>query len=70
MIILWGIYLINIIVNNQKLLNFFMGGKRLFLLVAIGFVFVVFFTTRSNVLQEFSEWFGKDIPLMEELAYG
>lgn len=61
MIILWGIYLINIIVNNQKLLNFFMGGKRLFLLVAIGFVFVVFFTTRSNVLQEFSEWFGKDI---------
>lgn len=42
MIILWGIYLINIIVNNQKLLNFFMGGKRLFLLVAIGFVFVVF----------------------------
>lgn len=61
MIILWGIYLINIIVHNQKLLNFFIGGKRLFLLVAIGFVFVIFFTTRSNVLQEFSEWFGKDI---------
>ena len=61
MIILWGIYVINIIVHNQKLLNFFIGGKRLFLLVAIGFVFVVFFTTRSNVLQEFSEWFGKDV---------
>lgn len=42
MIILWGIYVINIIVHNQKLLNFFIGGKRLFLLVAIGFVFVVF----------------------------
>ena len=61
MIILWGIYLINIIVHNQKLLNFFIGGKRLFLLIAIGFVFVVFFTTKSNILQEFSEWFGKDI---------
>ena len=61
MIILWGIYVINIIVHNKKLLNFFIGGKRLFLLVALGFVFVVFFTTRSNVLQEFSEWFGKDV---------
>lgn len=61
MIILWGIYLINIIVHNQNLLNFFIGGKRLLLLVVIGFVFVVFFTTRSNILQEFSEWFGKDI---------
>ena len=43
MIILWGIYLINIIVNNQKLLNFFMGGKRLFLLVAIWICFCRFF---------------------------
>lgn len=61
MVALWGFYLINIIIHNKKILNFIIGGKRLFLLVAIGCVFVVFFTTRSNILQEFSEWFGKDI---------
>ena len=60
-LILWLLYMANMIIHNQKIMNHFIGGKKIFYIIVFGFIFVVFFTNRSNILQEFSEWFDKDI---------
>lgn len=59
--ILWIAYLINIVMQNPKIMNRFLGGKKIFYIVTISFIIVIFFTTRLNFLQEISKWFGKDI---------
>lgn len=42
-------------------MEYLIGGKRVFFIVAAAFIFIIFFTTQSSALQSFSEWLGKDI---------
>ena len=60
-IILWLLYLVNGVLHNSKIMNTILSGKKIILFVAVGFIALIFFTTESNILQNISAWFGKDI---------
>lgn len=57
----WGLLIVNVVIKNEKMMDYLIGGKRIFFIVAFAFIFIIFFTTQSSVLQSFSEWLGKDI---------
>lgn len=58
---LWLLYMINGILHSPKIMKVILSGRKIILLVGIGFTAIIFFTTKSGVLQDISAWFGKDI---------
>lgn len=61
MAVLWILYLIDWGFRNPKIISAITSGKKGILIVAATFIAVIFFTTKSNMLQDISAWFGKDI---------
>lgn len=59
--VLWLLYMIDRVLHNPKLMETILSGRKIIILVAIGFTAIVFFTTKSDLLQSISAWFGKDI---------
>ncbi|WP_277031403.1 O-antigen ligase family protein [Sharpea azabuensis] len=59
--VLWLLYMIDRVLHNPKLVETILSGRKIVILVAIGFTAIVFFTTKSDLLQSISAWFGKDI---------
>ena len=57
----WLLLLVDAGIKNEKIMEYLIGGKRVFFIVAAAFIFIIFFTTQSSALQSFSEWLGKDI---------
>ena len=58
----------NGVLHNPKIMDAILSGRKIILLVAVGFTAVIFFTTKSNFLQDISAWFGKDITFNERTA--
>ncbi|NJP41559.1 O-antigen ligase family protein [Oscillospiraceae bacterium HV4-5-C5C] len=57
----WLLLLFNAVVKNDKIMGYLIGGKRIFIIVAVIFTFITFFTGQLYTLQSFSEKLGKDI---------
>lgn len=57
----WLLLLVNVAIKNERIMEYLIGGKRIFFIVVVAFIFIIFFTTQSSALQSFSEWLGKDI---------
>lgn len=57
----WLLLLVNMVIKNERIMEYLIGGKRIFFIVSAAFIFIIFFTTKSSALQSFSEWLGKGI---------